>query len=360
MIDDFFMDETFNPEIDYIGWTCTYTPEEIIHAAGFQPVLIAESTPSTKKADAYLHNNLCPYPRSCLDFGLKNENVRLKGLVIAHSCNAMRIFYHYWSRLVARESFVHFLNVPKKTDSFAVQYFYKEIQGMISAIETYFEIKITEEALWKAVDVYNETRRLMAEISAMRKDAAFPLKSSLLFQVVRASQRLPRGDFNRELAALIDKLKDKEQESSVSRLPRILILGSILPGPQLLEIIEEAGAKIVYDDLCSGSRYFEYLVEKNGDPIQAISERYLRKSPCARMKDTDIRLENAREKIQEYRVDGVIYATVKFCDNHLYDFPVFKEVLEKANIPVLQIEEDFTGGNVGQIRTRVEAFVEML
>lgn len=139
-----------------------------------------------------------------------------------------------------------------------------------------------------------------------------------------------------------------------------MIVGSLLPSAQLIEIVEEAGAVVVCDDMCSGSRYFERNVEEGDDPIKALSSRYLLKAPCARMKDTELRLERGKELLENFHVDGIIYQTVKFCDNHLYDFPVYREHFQDKGVPVLQIEEDIVGGNIGQIKTRIEAFVEML
>lgn len=136
--------------------------------------------------------------------------------------------------------------------------------------------------------------------------------------------------------------------------------GSLFPNSQLIKIVEEAGASVVGDDLCFGSRYFEGNVEKGDHPLSAISKRYLFKSPCPRMKDTDVRLESAKKIRQEMKADGIIYQTLKFCDNHLYDYPFYRELFEKKGIPILQIEEDFMGGNLGQIKTRIEAFIEML
>ena len=139
-----------------------------------------------------------------------------------------------------------------------------------------------------------------------------------------------------------------------------MIVGSLLANSQIIEIVEGAGADVVCDDLCSGSRYFEGNVEKKGDALRALSSRYLLKSPCARMKNTEFRLERGIKMLEDYRVDGIIYQTVKFCDNHLYDYPVYQEFFQDADVPLLQIEEDFIGGNPGQIRTRIEAFIEML
>ena len=360
MVDIYFSEKDLNPELPKIGWVCTYTPEEVIHAAGFHPFRILEEPPSTKRADAYLHHNLCPYVRSCLDFGLKAEDQNLKGVVIAHSCDAMRGLYNSWLHYVPSTPFVHFMNVPKDTGPLAVDYFTKEVEKLRKALENYSDRRIEDSALWSSVDLYNESRDLLRKLYELRKTSAFPIKGTAVFRIIKASQKMPKESFNEKLRSFLREVKDQEGKKSREKGPRIMIVGSLLANSQIIEIVEGAGADVVCDDLCSGSRYFEGNVEKKGDALRALSSRYLLKSPCARMKNTEFRLERGMKMLEDYRVDGIIYQTVKFCDNHLYDYPVYQEFFQDADVPLLQIEEDFIGGNPGQIRTRIEAFIEML
>ncbi len=360
MIDIDFSEKDFNPDLPKIGWVCTHTPEEVLHAAGFHPFFTLEKTPSTKLADTYLHHNLCPYVRSCLDFGLKTEDSSLKGMVIMNSCDAMRGLYHSWLNYVPGTPFIHFMNVPKDTDPLALDYFRQEVQRLRTELEKFTGRKIQDSALWGAIDLYNESRDLMKELSELRRGPENSIKGTTVFKVIQASQRMPKESFNKKLRGFIQNIKRKEEKKTHSREPKIMIVGSLLPSAQLIEIVEEAGAVVVCDDLCSGSRYFEGNVEKGDDPIKALSFRYLLKVPCARMKNTELRLERGKELLENFHVDGIIYQTVKFCDNHLYDFPVYREHFQDRGVPVLQIEEDIIGGNTGQIKTRVEAFIEML
>ncbi|NIM90613.1 MAG: hypothetical protein GTO17_06655 [Candidatus Aminicenantes bacterium] len=349
-----------NSKLLSIGWLCTYTPEEVIYAAGFHPFRLLEDTPSTKLADTYLHYNLCPYVRSCLDFGLRKENQLLKGIIIVNSCDAMRGLYNIWSRYLSAETFVHFMELPKVATSLAVDYFKKEIQKLINSLEKHFGRRIKESALYEAVGIYNESRDLMSELYELRKDQSLPLNGTLVSRVVRAGQIIPKKTFNQKLKKLIAEIKTTRARADQPEKPRIMIVGSLLYNSQLIETVEEAGAVVVCDDLCTGSRYFEGRIEDRDNLVEALSRHYLLKTPCARMKDTSLRLEAGRKRVEEYRVDGVIYQTLKFCDNHLYDYPVYQEFFKKLDVPILQIENDFVGGNLGQIKTRIEAFIEML
>ncbi len=360
MVDIDFTPQDFDSDLPKIGWICTYTPEEVIFAAGFHPFRILEENPSTKLADTYLHHNLCPYARSCLDFGLKGEDKNLKGIVIAHSCDAMRGLFQSWQHYVSSTPFVHFMNVPKDTSSLALEYFTQEVQELRHALEAYSGRKIEDSALWEAVDLFNLSRDLLRELNALRKDSDVFLRGRTVYKIIQASQKMPKKDFNQKLKNYIAEVKREKGKTSPANGPRIMIVGSLLANAQLVDVIEEAGARVVCDDLCSGSRYFEGDIEKEGEPIRAISKRYLLKAPCARMKNTKQRLERGKKLVEGCQVDGIIYQTVKFCDNHLYDFPICREYFEKEDVPVLQIEEDFMGGNIGQIKTRVEAFIEML
>ncbi|MFQ6110176.1 MAG: 2-hydroxyacyl-CoA dehydratase subunit D [Candidatus Aminicenantales bacterium] len=343
-----------------VGWLCTYTPEEIIYAAGFHPFRLKQNPPSIKMADAYLHSNLCPYVRSCLESGLRSEYPQLKGIVLVNSCDAMRSLYHVWRRYLSSSSFVHLMHLPRITSCSAVEFFKKEIQKLIEFLETQSGREIEESQIVEAVDVFNESRDLMQELLELKKDPCFPLTGSTVYRIVEAGQKAPKRVFNTKLKELIEEIKKQRSDSNPFGGPRIMISGSLLPNHQMIEIIESAGARVVCDDLCYGSRYFEGNVAKTDDLLMAISTHYLKKAPCARMKQTDFRLERAGRLAEAYRVDGVIYIILKFCDNHHYDFPFYREYFQARDIPVLQIEEDFLGGNTGQMRTRVEAFIEML
>jgi benzoyl-CoA reductase/2-hydroxyglutaryl-CoA dehydratase subunit BcrC/BadD/HgdB len=139
-----------------------------------------------------------------------------------------------------------------------------------------------------------------------------------------------------------------------------MLIGSLFSDLNFVDMIEDLGGFVACDDLCCGSRYYESRVNASDDPIEALSLCYLQKPPCPQMKTTKERLTRAQGLIEENKIDGIIYKTIKFCDNHLYDFPAYAEHFHENGIPILQIEDDFKGGNQGQIRTRVEAFIEML
>ncbi|MBM3150014.1 MAG: 2-hydroxyacyl-CoA dehydratase, partial [Chloroflexi bacterium] len=142
---------------------------------------------------------------------------------------------------------------------------------------------------------------------------------------------------------------------------RILVMGNVVDRPDLFNLIENGGADVVAADLCTAMRHFDYLVEEDAEePYLALARGYLNRPGCARMTGVEERLADMMKLAKDYAVDGVVYTSVKFCDQHLSDAPYFAEKLKEAGIPILFLENDYTWSTIGQLKTRVEAFIEML
>ena len=185
-----------------------------------------------------------------------------------------------------------------------------------------------------------------------------PISAAQVQGVVRASTVLPGDVFTELLEQLLGEIGAAGSDAREG--PRVLISGSIMDNPRIIELIEQSGAIVVGDDLCTGTRQFWQLVEPDGEPLAALSRYYLSRTPCPRMKDAQKRFEHVFRLIDDFRVDGVIFYTLKFCDPFLYDVPVLKDQLAARGIPGLILEGDYTPGTLGRVKTRIEAFVEML
>jgi benzoyl-CoA reductase/2-hydroxyglutaryl-CoA dehydratase subunit BcrC/BadD/HgdB len=192
----------------------------------------------------------------------------------------------------------------------------------------------------------------------VNRDKNQPLTAAQVSTVVRASTVLPVNVFTGLLERLLEEISDSAVGCREG--PRLLITGSVMDNPRILELIEECGANVVADDLCTGTRQFWDNVASAGDPLTDLSRHYLGRTPCPRMKDALKRFDHIIRMIDEFRVDGVIFYTLKFCDPFLFDVPLFKAQLTEKGIPALLLEGDYTPGTLGRVRTRVEAFIEML
>ncbi|MGD0794036.1 MAG: 2-hydroxyacyl-CoA dehydratase family protein [Dehalococcoidales bacterium] len=342
-----------------IGWFCSYTPLEILLAAGLQPYrILPEPGKAITRADSYIDRNFCPYVRTCLGEALEGTYKFLEGLVVVNSCDAMRRMYDVWRYNIGGD-FIHLLDLPRVNSPEAAAYYRECLQKLTGEIEAHFKVPVTDRKLAEAIKSLNNWRSLLRELYKVNRDKGFPLTAAQVHTVVRAGTTLPIDVFNGALERLIDNL-GKSDSVSVDEGPRILITGSIMDNPRILELIGECGSKVVADDLCTGTRQFWDTVERAADPLTDLSRHYLGRTPCPRMKDASRRFDHVLEMIDEFRVDGVIFYTMKFCDPFLFDVPLFKEGLARRGLPSLLLEGDYTPGTLGRVKTRIEAFTEML
>lgn len=341
-----------------VGWVCIYAPEEVLHAAGILPIRIMGSTEPHSIADAYLQSNMCPFVRSCFSQGMLKEYQYLDGILSSHTCDAMVKLFDAW-RVYVGAQFSFLIDQPHVINRFSYEYHMGELDRLVKQVEAFAGVAITTESLRQSIRVYNENRLLLKELYELRKSENPPLTGSQVHDVVRAGMIIPKEQHNLLLKELLAELSDSHPPKAKG--PRLMISGSCIDTPIFPKIVEEAGGQVVVDDLCFGSRYFWDLVAEEGDPFQALSRRYMDKTHCACIPlPRDSRYDFMRQLIVDYRVEGVIFYGQKFCDPFAYDFPDHKPRLEKDGIPVMQLEVEHASVGAGQLKTRVQAFVEMI
>ena len=343
-----------------IGWLCAFAPEEIVSAAGLLPMRLSGGGESTTVADAYIYANLCPYVKSTLALGLNGKARHLDGLVFVRSCDGMRRMYDVWKSYVGTR-FVYMLEVPKNKDEAAVEYFASQLRKFAHALEQEFRVDITTASLNQAIKTANQARKIMQQIYKLQRGIPLPLPGSEVFQLGLEGMRTDKESFIAKLKKYYSQAKSLIKQPDKERKVRVLIGGNVVDRPELFNLIEAAGADVAAADLCTAMRHFDHLVEENtNDPYLALAQRYLGKLRCARITGLGEHFAELKKLVKTYAVDGVVYTSVKFCDQHLADAPYFMEKLKDDGMPVLFLENDYTWGNIGQLRTRVEAFVEML
>ncbi len=340
-----------------IGWLCTYTPEEIIYAAGFQPVRLSGKGNPIKSADACLHNNLCPFVRSVLDDALDGSLGHFDGIIFVNSCDAMRRLYDAW-QLFVRTDFLYLLDSPKAINCYSIAYYADQLRELAQKLEQHYGVTITSEALWESIKIFNQTRTLIQDLS-LRCKSDSPLSSEDMFTIMQMATRCDRKKFNQRLSSYLEQLP-QEMPGSKNTRPRVLLAGCIIDQIDYIRLIEDAGAQLVVNELCTGIRHFDNLVMQDGDPFLALSSRYLNRAPCARMVDLERRLSYLAQLVEDYRIDGVIYHILKFCDHYMWDLVRTTAEFEKIGLPVLIVESEYTKGSFEQLKTRFQAFVELL
>ncbi|MFX0084842.1 MAG: benzoyl-CoA reductase, bzd-type, subunit N [Candidatus Hodarchaeota archaeon] len=340
-----------------MGYFCTYVPEEILYAANILPVRILGSHEPQDVTEPHIFAMFCPFCRDCLAQGLKGRFDYLDGIMIAQSCLHIRQAYTSWDLHIPIE-YSYYLPHPMHIQSpQAVPYLREELIRFKKSIEEWTGKPITDEDLKRGIKLMNENRRLLNQVYDLRKGSKPPLTGLEAMYMIVSSQMTDKHDHNRELESILQKLPTRDLGDPGERL---MIIGSEDDDTEFITMVEGLGATFVTDDHCSGTRYFQEEVVSSEDIMTAIAERYVKRVPCP-SKDWPkrTRLDHILRLAKEYNVQGAILIQQKFCDPHELDTPIIKEKLEENGITTLFLEFDVTVP-IGQFKTRVEAFLEIM
>ena len=341
-----------------IGTFCTYVPEEILYAADILPVRILGSHEPQDVSEPHIFAMFCPFCRDCLAQGLKGRYDYLDGITIAQSCLHIRQAFTSWDLHIPMD-FKYYLPHPMHVQSpHAVPYLTEELILFKKAVEEWTGKQITEEDLKRGIEIMNVNRRLLQQVYELRKKPNPPLTGLEAMLMVVSSQMTDKREHNKALEELLKKLPSRNLGEAGERL---MIVGSEDDDTEFIAMVEDLGARIVIDEHCTGTRYFNEEVNTNGNPLASIAERYVKRVPCP-SKDWPqrTRIDHIVKLAKEYDVQGAIVMQMKFCDPHELDTPAIKEALEKdVGIPIIFLEFDVTVP-IGQFKTRVEAFLEII
>jgi bzd-type benzoyl-CoA reductase N subunit len=345
-----------------VGFFCSYVPEEILYAADILPIRVrATGCRETASADVYMSGHSCSFMRSCLQFALEGRYDFLDGVVCTNSCDHVRRTYDTLREIASeRFPFLEFISVPHKTTDQSIAFYRDELVTFRRKMEMFSGVTVSDERLKDAIDTYNETRRLLKELYGLRQRAAPALTGAQSISVVLAALSTRKDHFNR---LLVKALKETgEAQGITDHRARLMLSGSGgCEDPRFYQVIEEVGGLIVTDSLCFGSRYFWEPVQTGGDPIDSLAASYMRRPSCASMGDKVAeRSDYIEQMVRDFEVDGVIYERMRYCDLWGGQVLHLRQRMKEAGIPLLEIERDYLLGSVGQLKTRVQAFLEMI
>jgi bcr-type benzoyl-CoA reductase subunit C len=341
-----------------LGYFCTYTPEEMIHSAGILPARILGEKEDISLADLHLPNFACSFVRSSLESALKGKNDCLDGAVFPQSCDSLQVLSDVWRRNFPGKFYSSVISPAKMNGKDSLRYFISELNRFKQDLESFIGRAITERELQESIKAYNENRRLLEELYAIRRKSC-TISASDVLAVLISGMLLPKAEHTEMLSQLISHLQSVPPQ--VSGKPRVVLSGNICSSPDIIELIEDAGMIVVDDDLCIGSRYFLGQIDESIAPLEAIARRYLQKvhCPCKYSEDFD-RGEYLLNLVANSEAQAVIFLQVKFCDPHLFDYPYLAQNLQANGIPHLLIEYEQQSSLLSPIKTRLEAFCEVL
>ena len=352
--------------IPFVGTFCTYFPQEIAMAMGACVVgLCSTSDETIPDAEKDLPRNLCPLIKSSYGFAKTDKcpYFYFSDLIVGETtCDGKKKMYEYLGQFKP----VYTMELPNSQSPEGLELWAKEIIKLKEKLESHFETTITDEAVREQVRVMNEVRRAMKEFYALTKVEPVPILGQNLFSVLYGSSfRFNKVKLPDEIRAVVAKVKAEyaENPNKYPKAPRILVTGCPIGGgaSKCVKAIEDNGGHVVVFENCSGAKSFDKLVDEDAPDIyRAIAERYL-SIGCSVMTPNPNRLELLGRLIDEYRVDAVVEITLQAC--HTYNVETLgikRFVNEVKGIPYMAVETDYSTADIGQLNTRMAAFIEML
>jgi benzoyl-CoA reductase/2-hydroxyglutaryl-CoA dehydratase subunit BcrC/BadD/HgdB len=339
-----------------IGYFCTYTPIEIIHASGFIPVRIWGGTGRIEKAYSLVPNFICPYIRLTLEGALNNEFSFLSGIVQGYTCDVACGAVNIWKDNFSLE-LCHSLPLPYNNNQDAREFLRAGIEELTCKL-TRMGGSLTDESLRDSLELYEEIRTILAWLFERRAQGNLPLSAGDVLSVVQAYFVTSPEEYLGMLKALIEFLKDTPV--SIASGTPVLISGSVVEDAQAFTIIEGLGFKVVADDLCTGRRGFIPNAGLGETPMERLMDRIMNRFPCPSRSHPSERVPLLLELIRKSHAKGVIFVFQKFCTPHLADHPKVAQGLKDVLIPSIAIEMDESGLIEAQVATRLETFWGML
>jgi benzoyl-CoA reductase subunit C len=352
-----------------IGYVCSFVPLEIITAAGCIPFRVRGDVhePITK-GDTLLETIVCPYHRSCFDLSVKGTYDFLSGLVIPHGCDSMVRSYSVWGYSLPY-SYFHFVNIPTVCVDSSYEFFNAELNTFRKGLEKFAGKTITDDDLKEAIRIHNENRGKVRALYEFRKADPPLISGTELTMLLIVGAGLPIRESNALFDQVLAEVGQRKQ-SPLKKGSRILIDGACLDDIELIKLVEEIGGNVVADTICNGTRDNFPLADEKTDPINALSHRYLEKINCPKTYrenqsgtfegDIAYRFGDIGAYAKEFKVDGAILYIYKYCDPFGFEVPARKAYYKSINVPLLYLEDVYSAGTIGQLRTRIQAFLEMI
>lgn len=351
--------------IPVVGAYCTYFPKEIAMAMGAATVgLCSTSDETIAVAERDLPKNLCPLIKSSYGFAKTDKCpfFYFSDVVVGETtCDGKKKMYEYMSEFKD----VFLMELPNTQSEEALKLWKSEIIRFKEYLEKKFDVTITEDDIRKAIKTENEARLALKKLYRVMMHDPAPITGYDLFKVLYGSTfKFDRSLISGEVNTLVEKIEAEYAEGKMQeKKPRILLTGCPVGGAteKVIQAIENNGGIVVTYENCTGAKSIDKLVdEENPDVYDALARRYL-DIGCSVMTPNKNRLKLMGELIDEYKVDGVVEMTLQAC--HTYNVETLgirRFVNEKKGIPYINVETDYSQADIGQLNTRITAFLEML
>ncbi|WP_346873679.1 double-cubane-cluster-containing anaerobic reductase [Clostridium sp. UBA5988] len=351
--------------IPLVGVFCTYMPQELPLAMGASVVSLCSMSDETiAEAEKELPRNLCPLIKSSYGFAKTDKCpfFYFSDLVVGETtCDGKKKMYEYLSEFKP----VHVMELPNSQSEEGLKLWKKEIIKFKEVLEKRFETTISDKNIKKAIKLKNEERKALKAFYGLGKLDPPAILGQDMFKVLYGTTfKFDKAEVPKEIYALSEKIKGEyEVEKKYEKKPRILITGCPIGGAteKVIKAIEDNGAHVVAFENCTGAKAIDELVDENNPDIyDAIARKYLNIG-CSCMTPNPNRTDLLNRMIDEYKVDAVVDVVLQACHTYSVETLQIKRFVNNTKkIPYISIETDYSTADIGQLNTRMAAFIEML
>lgn len=351
-----------------VGFFCIYVPEEIIMALDLVPIALCGGTNfSVPYAEKTLPRDICPLVKSTLGLAFSKTcpYAPIKSLAIGETtCDAKK---KVWDILSQKVNF-HIMELPQKKDIIDTHLWNDEIHTLVEKLEKLAEKRLNLEVLKDKIEIMNNKRKALQRLAKLRLKEPIPISGLDTLVVMQAALNDEPVRFTRYVEELCDELEDRIKKGiSVfsDNAKRVMVSGcpSVMGNWKIHSLIENSGGAVVVDETCTGVKYFKDLVDTKANDmdglLSAIADRYL-KLNCSCFTPNNDRLDMVKNLAQEGNVKGVVQYVLQYCHTYNIEAIRVEGALKQVNIPSIKIVTDYSEEDTGQLRTRIEAFLETL
>jgi len=339
-----------------VGVMPYYAPEEIIHAAGLLPVGIWGAQKSISKARAYLPPFACSIMQSVMELQLEGAYDELEAVLFPVPCDTLKCLSQKWKGTSPVIVFTHPQN--RKLEA-ANKFLAEEYRLVREKLEKILDVKITDEALNKSIEIYNENRKVMREFSDIAANYPNIIDPIKRHAIIKARYFMEKSKHTAMVKELNAELVSLPVEAFTGK--RVVLTGIMAEPNEVLEILKENGFTVVADDLAQESRQFRNDVPLGTDPLYRLAKWWQEFDGCSLATDAKkSRGPMLMDMVKAYKADAVVICMMKFCDPEEFDYPIYYRQFEEAGIKSILIEIDLEPTSFEQTKTRVQSFSEML
>ena len=354
-----------------VGYTCYHMPEVLLNTGNcFSVRLRAPLTGSLDISSYYMSNFICDYCKSILERGIEGGYNFLSAIMGTETCSEMnRALEHFeLIRIVENDPFfVTFIDMPFKVAEHTVRHYVEQLQlKVLNPLHEVYGTDISDDALRQAVAEHNEVCRILTEIGELRKLDIPPITGYEFAVLVLVSYTCPKRLILPLLRETLEEIRTRQVDSEKNYRVRVAVVGSEIDDPNLIGLIESCGALVVADRFCYGSfpGRQEIALSEQEDALTQVCRWYLQNTECPRqsaLHRVKYRNDHVAQLVRDFRADGAIYEQMKFCTYWSYERVIANQIMPRDyGIQVLSIDRPYIVGQSGQLRTRVQAFVESI